>query len=99
MGRIWYQRRLGRPHQFDEVHKAPLWIPLDVEFRADHLCQIQHILILDMPFVRPWMHGNALCTKSFSIERHLDEIGIIAASRIAQGRDLVNIYTEFGHFT
>ena len=43
------------------------------------------------------MNGNALCAKLFAIYGKFDYIGDILATRIAQGGNLIYVYTESCH--
>jgi hypothetical protein len=43
------------------------------------------------------MHRNALRSKALTIQGHLNDIRVIAPPRIAQRRNLIDIYTESRH--
>lgn len=70
-------------------------IAFDVELCCEQWFQIAHILIADVSLVGPWMNRDTLCTKAFAVLRHLQDIGIVAASRIADSGHFIDIYAEF----
>jgi hypothetical protein len=43
------------------------------------------------------MHSNSLCTKSLTVQCYLDYIRVIGTTGIAQGGDLIDIYTQLCH--
>ena len=94
-GRRWIrdQRGLSGLHGSDKFHKSCIGITLDIEFSAYHLRQVQHILVANVPLIGARMHGDSLCAKTFTIQRHFHYIGIIGSSGIPDGGNLIDIYT------
>jgi hypothetical protein len=50
-----------------------------------------------MPFIRPRMNGDTLCTITLAPHRSQFDIRHIASARIAKGGNLVDINTQSGH--
>ena len=86
-----------RFHGADQIHKLRRGVALDVELRGYQRAQIEHILATNVPLVGAWVNRNALCAKALAVARHLQHIGIIAATRIAQSRNFIDIYAQNSH--
>ena len=96
---VRHQRYLRRHHLQHQFGKRINGISLDVKLCSDNRTNVTHVLIADVSLVRSRMHRNALRTKHFHIARHLQYIGVITASGIAQCGDFVDIYTQFRHIS
>ena len=87
------QGGLSGLHGSYQLHKSRIRVAFYVELGSHHFCQVQGILVADVPLIGAGMHGNSLCAKSLTIQSHLHHIGIVGASCIPQSGDLVDIYT------
>ena len=65
---------------------------VDIELGMQQRAQIIHIFPTDMAFVWTRMHRNAVCAKSFTIQRHLHHVRHIASTGIPQGCNLIDIH-------
>ena len=82
---------MGRIGQ-NEIQKSPIRFPFNVELRGDYRVQQGNIIISDMTLIRPWVYGNALCTKRFDVFGDLYQVRQIAAARIAEQGYFVDVY-------
>ena len=97
LGGVGYQRALmGRMGQ-NQIEEFSSWIALDVELGSHCFAQDWYVIIPYMTLIGTWVYRNALCAKGFAIERHLEQVGKIAATGIAHQRYFIEIYTEPGH--
>jgi hypothetical protein len=72
-------------------------IAFDIKFSSDDLFYFAHIVITDMPFIRPRMHRYAIRAKTLRIDRGFYHIGIIAPATVPQSCELVDVYAELSH--
>ncbi len=77
--------------------KSAARITFDVELRGQHRLQGAHIATSDMSLIRSWMHRDALGPEAFDIQCHAHHIRVVAATRIAQRGEFVDIDTEPCH--
>ena len=90
---IGHQRHLVGLHLEYQVEKFFGGISLDIELGADGRPQLVHVGIANVPLVGARVHGDALGSKGFAIERDFQYIRNIAASCVAQGSYFVDINT------
>ena len=103
---VGYQCRLcgpGLTRQLDETRISGAGrrerIAFDIEFdpAPREFRQKRHVLGGDVPAIRPRVHGDAATTRGDAGLGRLAEIGFVAAPRIAQHGDLVEVDAEHGH--
>ena len=66
-------------------------VTLDVEFGGDYIFQLQYIVVSNMSFIRPWMNGDSLCTKSLTILCCFNYIGQVTATGITERGEFVDV--------
>ena len=94
---VGYERHLCRQDLERQVDETVDGVAFHIQFGGDYLLQVADILVADVPLVGTRMHGDALCTEPFRIERCLHHVGNIPSARIAQCGDLVDVNTQLCH--
>ena len=93
VGGIGHQCHLfgfGFEHKVDKVGTR---VTFDVEFGANERAQKKHVGVANMALIGTWVYGNSLCSKAFAVHCYSLHIWQIASAGIAQGGNLVDIYT------
>ncbi len=98
VGRVGYERHLMRFILHDQIHKFRYRIAFDIKFRGANRLQFRYIRVVNMPLIGARMHGNSLPAEGFDVFGNLYQIGEIAAARVAQKGDFIDIYGETNHF-
>ena len=80
-----------------EVHELGFGVALYVELRGDERLEVAHVLAADVALVGARMHGDALCAKALAILRHAQHVGVVAAPRVAQCGNLVDVHAKSCH--
>ena len=77
----------------DEVGEFVNGVAFDVELLGEYGLKVAHILIAYMALVGTRMDGDAMGTETLAVESEFYDIGHIAATGIAYGGDLIDVYT------
>ena len=80
-------------HFTDEVAETPDGVALDVEFGTEYGFEGAYVRIADVALIRSGMDRDALCPKAFAIDCGTQDIRHVAAPRIPQRGDLVDVNT------
>ena len=99
VGRVGHERDLGGFHAAHQINEPVVGVAFDVEFRRDHLVQIQHVLVANVPLVGPGMDGDTLSAKAFAVQRHLYQVWVVATPRISDRGNLIDIDRQASHST
>ena len=95
--RVRNQCDLRRDHLIDKVDELRNRIPFNVHFHVNKLFDGSRICISYMPLIRPRMYCDTFCAESHAIHRRLLHVRHIAATRIADSGNLVDVDTQFCH--
>ena len=97
VGRVGHQRDLrgnDLQHQIDERRHG---VALDVEFGCKHPFQGTHVVVADVPRIGPRMDRDAVGAEALDVESGPHDVGTVAAARIADDGNLVDIDTQLCH--
>jgi hypothetical protein len=95
-------RELAWPKRLDQRDQLGAHIALDVEFHRAR-CQFRqprqrdHVVERNMPCIRTRVDRQAPDAGSNRLSREVRKIGLVAAPRIPEEGDLVQVQTEDGH--
>ena len=79
---------LGKGHHlFGDAH-------FEVHARLQHILEQQHVALLDVPAILAQVHGDAVGTRLFSIQRRLDRVWVTRTPGLAQGGHMVDVHAE-----
>ena len=68
-------------------------VAFDIELCRETGLQVTNILIADVALVGTGVHGDALRTEALAVEGYLQDIGVVAATRIANRGDFIDVDT------
>ena len=97
-GRVGDERHLGRTDAQHEVDKFRARVAFDVELDREHRGEIEDVLEGDVTRVGTRMDRDAVASGGDAGARRCDHVGDIAAARIAERRDFVEVDAETNHF-
>lgn len=96
-GIIGHKGDLIRFYLEHQVHEGGAGVPFYVEFGLQHLGKGLHVGIADVAFVGPGMYGDALGPVFLAATGGQQYIGAIAAARVAQGGNFIDVYGKLCH--
>ena len=76
-----------REHFFGDAH-------FEVHARLQHILEQQYVTLLDMPTVFTQVHGDAIGTRLFSIQRCFHRVWIASTTGLTQGGDMVDVHAK-----
>ena len=88
---VWHERHLLRAYRADEVEEGVRGVALDIELRGNHLPEVSHILISDVPLVRSGVYRDPLSTILLTASCCQDYIRRISATSVAEGSYRVDV--------
>ncbi len=97
VGSVRYERHLRRNdlrHQRDELRRR---IALDVELGPKHPSERPHVVVADMPGIGPRMDRNPVGAEPLDAGCGEHHVGQVAAPRIADNGNLIDIYAQLCH--
>jgi len=95
--RVGDKRDLLRFHLADHGDKVVARVALDVEFGVDHLAQITHIRVRDVPRIGPRVNRDAVRPKRLDALGCQDHVGLVSTAGVAQGGNFVDVDAEACH--
>ena len=88
-------------HQVDEAVGLALGdafgVALDIELRSHGGLEVVDIAVADVALVGTGMDSDALRAETLAVDGELEDVGRVAATRVADGGDLVDVDAESGH--
>ena len=96
VGNEGHLRRNHLQHQVDETRNG---VALDVEFRREHPFQIAHIVVADVARIGARMHRDPVGSETFDVRGRTDHVGKVAAARIADHGNLIDVNAQLCHKT
>jgi hypothetical protein len=97
VGSIGYKGHLGRFDLADEICEAGDWVALDIKLGTQSRLEVPDILVAYVALIGTRVYRDALGAKHLAVECHVEHIGIVAATCVAEGSNLVDIDTKSGH--
>ena len=88
---IGYERHLRRLDLENKVYVSVDGVALDVEFCCYLRPYCPHVGIPYVPFVGPWVYGDAVGAEHLAVGSHPENVGMVAAPCVAQCGHLVNV--------
>ena len=91
--RVRNEGDLIRHYLKHQIHETWNRIPFYVEFCSHRRSDRPYIRVPDVPFIRPRMDSDTFRSDSLAVDRRLLHIRHVPAAGVAEGRDLVDVYT------
>ena len=91
---LWYERYLIRANGDGNRHHILGASDLQIEIRANRRAENSDVRVLDVPTVLAKVGGDAIDAYLFAEERRLHRIGLEAAPRLPECRDMVNVHVK-----